>query len=124
MRTPLNRVRGLGSAHGGTREFWLQRLTSIASVPLTIYFVFLLATLAGRSHATVTATIGEPANAILLVAAIFAIVIHMRIGMQVIIEDYIHDEGIKITLVVLNTFFAVGVGLSAAFAVFRISLGL
>src|SRR5690606_34323384 len=59
MRTPLNRVRGLGSAHGGTRDFWLQRLTSIAAVPLTIYFVFLLATLAGRSHASVTATLSE-----------------------------------------------------------------
>ena len=124
MRTPLNRVRGLGPAHSGTGHFWLQRLTAIANVPLVIYFVFLIATLTGRSHATVTATLGEPAVALLLIAAILSITMHMRVGMQVIIEDYIHDEGMKITLVVLNTFFTVGIGLSAAFAVCRISLGL
>jgi succinate dehydrogenase / fumarate reductase, membrane anchor subunit len=124
MRTPLNRVRGLGSAHAGTGHFWLQRLTAIANIPLTIYFVFLIATLSGRSHASVSATLGEPVTALLLLAAILSIVVHMRIGMQVIIEDYIHDEGWKLALVVLNTFFTVGVGLSAAFAVCRISLGL
>jgi len=124
MRTPLGRVRGLGPARSGTGHFWLQRLTAIANVPLVIYFVFLIATLAGRSHATVTATLGEPIVALLLLAAILSITLHMRVGMQVIIEDYIHDEGMKITLVVLNTFFTVGVGLSAAFAVCRISLGL
>lgn len=124
MRTPLNRVRGLGSAHAGTGHFWLQRLTAIANIPLVIYFVFLIATLSGRSHATVTATLGEPVVALLLLAAILSIVMHMRIGMQIIIEDYVHDEGWKITLLVLNTFFTVGVGLSAAFAVSRLSLGL
>jgi succinate dehydrogenase / fumarate reductase membrane anchor subunit len=124
MRTPLSRVRGLGSAHSGTGHFWLQRLTAMANVPLTIYLVFLIATLSGRSHASVTATIGDPVVAILLLAAIFSIAVHMRIGMQVIIEDYVHEEGVKVTLIVLNTFFAVGVGLSAAFAVCRISLGL
>ncbi len=124
MRTPLNRVRGLGSAHAGTGHFWLQRLTAIANIPLTIYFVFLIATLSGRSHASVSAALGEPVTALLLLAAILSIVVHMRVGMQVIIEDYVHDEGWKITLVVLNTFFTVGVGLSAAFAVSRLSLGL
>lgn len=124
MRTPLNRVRGLGSAHAGTGHFWLQRLTAIANIPLTLYFVFLIATLSGRSHAAVTAALGDPLVALLLIAAILSITLHMRVGMQVIIEDYIHDEGLKITLVVLNTFFTVAVGLSAAFAVCRISLGL
>lgn len=124
MRTPLNRVRGLGSAHAGTGHFWLQRLTAIANIPLTIYFVFLIATLSGRSHAAVTATLGDPLVAVLLIAAILSIALHMRVGMQVIIEDYIHDEGLKLTFVVLNTFFTVGVGLSAVFAVCRISLGL
>ena len=124
MRTQLNRVRGLGPSHSGTGHFWLQRLTAMANVPLTIYFVFLVATLSGRSHAAVTATLGEPYVAILLLAAIFSIALHMRIGMQVIIEDYVHEEGVKVTLLVLNTFFAIGVGLSAAFAVCRISFGL
>jgi succinate dehydrogenase / fumarate reductase membrane anchor subunit len=124
MRTQLNRVRGLGPSHSGTGHFWLQRLTAMANVPLTIYFVFLVATLSGRSHAAVTATLGEPYIAILLLAAIFSIAVHMRIGMQVIIEDYVHEEGVKVTLLVINTFFAIGVGLSAAFAVCRISFGL
>jgi succinate dehydrogenase / fumarate reductase, membrane anchor subunit len=124
MRTPLNRVRGLGSAHAGTGHFWLQRLTAIANVPLVIYFVFLIATLSGRSHATVTATIGQPLTAILLLGAILSIAVHMRIGMQVIIEDYVHDEAAKVTLIVANTLFCVAVGLSGAFAVCRIGLGL
>jgi succinate dehydrogenase / fumarate reductase membrane anchor subunit len=124
MRTPLNRVRGLGSAHAGTGHFWLQRLTAIANIPLVLYFVFMIATLSGRSHAAVTAQLGDPLVALLLLAAILSIVMHMRIGMQVIIEDYVHVERWKLTLVVLNTFFTVGVGLSAAFAVCRLSLGL
>lgn len=124
MRTPLNRVRGLGPAHSGTGHFWLQRVTAIANLLLVVYFVFLIATLAGRSHATVTATLGEPFNSIMLLAAILSIAIHMRIGMQVIIEDYVHDEAAKITLIVINTFFCVGVGLAAAFGVARIGLGL
>lgn len=124
MRTPLNRVRGLGPAHSGTGHFWLQRLTAIANLLLLIYFVFLVATLAGRSHAAVTATLGDPFVAVMLLAAILSIVIHMRIGMQVIIEDYVHEEAAKITLIVINTFFCVGVGLTAAFAVARIALGL
>jgi succinate dehydrogenase / fumarate reductase, membrane anchor subunit len=124
MRTPLSRVRGLGPAHSGTGHFWLQRVTAIANLFLVIYFVFLIATLTGRSHATVTATLGSPFHTILLLAAILSIALHMRIGMQVVIEDYVHGEGAKLTLTVLNTFFAVVMGLSAAFAVCRIGLGL
>jgi len=124
MRTPRRRVRGLGPAHSGTGHFWLQRTTAIANTGLVIYFVFLFATLVGRSHAAVVATIGQPLVAILLLAAIFSIVIHMRIGMQVIIEDYVHGEAAKITLLMANTFFAIAVGLAAAFAVLRISFGL
>mgnify|MGYP001417784424 CR=1 FL=1 len=124
MRTPRSRVRGLGPAHSGTGHFWLQRTTAIANALLVIYFVFLLATLSGRSHAAVVATLSQPLVAILLLAAILSIVIHMRLGMQVIIEDYVHHEGTKITLLMINTFFSIGVGLAAAFAVCRISFGL
>lgn len=124
MRTPLGRVRGLGPARSGTSHFWLQRLTAMAQIPLAIYFVFLVASLAGASHATVATTLGRPVVAILLLAAIFSIVLHMRAGMQIVIEDYVHGEGAKIALVVINTFFSFGVGLAAAFAVFRISFGL
>lgn len=124
MRTSRSRVRGLGPAHSGTGHFWLQRATAIANIPLVIYFVFLIASLTGRSHAAVISALGEPANAILLLAAIFSIVVHMRLGMQMIIEDYVYGEAAKMTLLLINTFFAVGVGLSAAFAVLRITFGL
>jgi succinate dehydrogenase / fumarate reductase membrane anchor subunit len=124
MRTSRSRVRGLGPAHSGTGHYWLQRATAIANIPLVIYFVFLIASLTGRSHAAVVSALGEPANAVLLLAAIFSIVVHMRLGMQMIIEDYVYGEAAKMTLLLINTFFAVGVGLSAAFAVLRITFGL
>jgi succinate dehydrogenase / fumarate reductase membrane anchor subunit len=124
MRTSRSRVRGLGPAHSGTGHFWLQRATAIANIPLVIYFVILIASLTGRSHAAVVSALGEPVNAVLLLAAILSIVVHMRLGMQVIIEDYVHGETAKMTLLLINTFFAVGVGLSAVFAVLRITFGL
>lgn len=124
MRTTLRRIRGLGPAHSGTGQFWLQRTTAIANVPLVIYFVFLIASLTGRSHAAVVSTLGEPAVTILMLAAILSIVFHMRVGMQVIIEDYVHEETTKITLLTANTFFSIALGLTAAFAALRISFGL
>ena len=124
MRTPFGRVRGLGPAHSGTGHFLLQRTTAIANVPLVIYFVFLIASLSGLSHAAVVATLAQPAVAILLLAAVLSIVIHMRVGMQVIVEDYVHHPGMKMTLLITNTFFAIAIGLIAAFAALRLSFGL
>ena len=124
MRTPLGRVRGLGPAHSGTGHFLLQRTTAIANVALVIYFVFLIVSLSGRSHAAVAAVLGQPAVTILLLAAILSIVIHMRVGMQVIIEDYVQHPGMKMTLLITNTFFAIAIGLTAVFAALRLSFGL
>jgi succinate dehydrogenase / fumarate reductase membrane anchor subunit len=123
MRTPLGRVRGLGPAGSGTGHFWTQRLTAVANVPLILALVVLIVTLAGSSHAAVVATLGRPVIAILLLAAILSVVVHMRIGMQVIIEDYVQGEGTKIALLIANTFFSIGVGLAAAFAILRLSFG-
>ena len=123
MRTPLSRVRFLGAAHHGTEHFWLQRLTGAANVLLLIVLIGIVVTLVGRSHATVVATLSRPLVAVLLVAAVISVAIHMRLGMQVIIEDYVHSEFRKVVLLMLNTFFAWGVGLSCVYAVLKISFG-
>jgi len=121
MSTPLGRVRGLGAARSGTEHFWRQRLTAIANVPLTISFVFVVVALLGRNHAAVVQILGSPLIAIIMLLFIFSVTTHMRIGMQVIIEDYVHDEARKFILVIANTFFAVAVGLSSAFAILMLS---
>jgi succinate dehydrogenase / fumarate reductase membrane anchor subunit len=124
MRTQARKVRGLGSARSGTEHFWLQRLTAVANVPLVLAFVVILIALAGRSHAAVVATLAQPTVAILMLAMLISIVVHMRLGMQAIIEDYVHSEGRKVALLMANTFFSIVIGLAAAFAVFRINFGL
>lgn len=123
MRTPLGQVRGLGAAHSGTAHFWLQRLTAVANLVLSIVFVGLLVSLAGASHATVTATLANPVLAILMLLFVISATVHMRLGMQVIIEDYVHHEAAKIGALMANTFFAIVIGLSAVFALLKISFG-
>ena len=121
MSTPLARVRGLGAAKSGTEAFWRQRLTAVANVPLTIAFVLIVVALLGRSHAAVVQIIGSPLVAVVMLLFILSVCTHMRIGMQVIIEDYVHDEGAKLVLLMANTFFAVAVALAAAFAILMVS---
>jgi succinate dehydrogenase / fumarate reductase membrane anchor subunit len=121
MSTPLARVRGLGSAKSGTEPFWRQRLTAVANVPLSIAFVFIVIGLLGRNHAAVVQILGSPLVAVIVLLFILSITIHMRIGMQVIIEDYVHDERHKFFLLMANTFFAVAVALASAFAILTLS---
>jgi succinate dehydrogenase / fumarate reductase, membrane anchor subunit len=124
LKTPLGRVRGLGSAKSGTQHFWMQRLTGVAMVPLTIVFVFTVIYLARASQATAIATLGSPLIAIFLYLFIVAGVIHMRAGMQVIIEDYVHEEGLKIAAVMANTFFAIFIGAACLFALLKLNFGI
>jgi len=123
FRTPLGRVRALGSAKSGTGHFWHQRLTAIANVPLVIAFVLILVSLLGRSHAAVVQILGSPLVAIVMLLFIGSITYHMKLGMQVIIEDYVHDEKWKFAAVIANIFFAVAVGLAAAYAILKLSFG-
>ncbi len=121
LSTPLGRVRGLGSARSGTGDFWRQRLTAVAGVPLTIAFVVIVVGLLGRNHAAVVQILGLPLVAVVMLLFILTVCVHMKIGMQVIIEDYVHDERNKLFLLIANTFFCVAVGLASAFAIFTLS---
>ncbi|MDO9382219.1 MAG: succinate dehydrogenase, hydrophobic membrane anchor protein [Hyphomicrobiaceae bacterium] len=123
MRTPLKNVRYLGSAKEGADHFWKQRVTGVANLFLGIFLIALIVKLAGADHATVKATIANPLYGLPLLLLALSAAIHMRLGMQVIIEDYIHGEGLKIVLLMLNTFFAIAVGAASIFAVLKLSFG-
>lgn len=123
MRTPLKNVRYLGSAKEGADHFWKQRLTAVANVALGVFLVWLIASLVGADYATVKAKLANPVVAIALLALTVSGTVHMRLGMQTIIEDYVHGEGAKIACVMLNTFFASAVALACTFAVLKISFG-
>jgi succinate dehydrogenase / fumarate reductase membrane anchor subunit len=123
MRTPLKSVRYLGSAAEGAEHFWRQRLTAVANAILVPVFVGLIVTLAGADYATVRQTLAHPIVAVLLLLLVLSGITHMRLGMQVIVEDYVVSEGGKIALLMLNTFFAIAVGMTCVFAVLKLSFG-
>ena len=123
MRTPMSRVRGLGAARTGTGQFWHQRVTSVAEVPLTIALVVIIISLLGRSHAAVVQILGSPLIATIMLLFIVNSVYHMWIGMQEIIVDYVHDEKLKLVTLMANTFFAFAVGFVSAFAILKLSFG-
>jgi succinate dehydrogenase / fumarate reductase membrane anchor subunit len=123
LRTPLKTARYLGSAKEGADHFWKQRVTAVSNLVLSIAVVAILVSLAGADHATVAAALKRPEFALPLILLVVSGVIHMRIGMQVIIEDYVHGEGAKIALLMLNTFFAVTVGAASILAVLKLYFG-
>lgn len=123
MRTPLKTARNLGSAKEGADHFWKQRVTGVANVALGLFLVWLIASLVGADHATVKAKLANPMIALALLALVVSGTVHMRLGMQTIIEDYVHGEAAKIVCVMLNTFFAAAVALACTFAVLKISFG-
>ena len=124
IRTPLARVLGRGAARSGTGHFWRQRLTAVANIPLTIAVVIIIVMLLGRNQAAAAQILGSPLVAIILLLFTVSITVHMRIGMQVIIEDYVHDEIAKLVLIMANTFFTIAVGLTAVYGLFKLSFGL
>jgi succinate dehydrogenase / fumarate reductase membrane anchor subunit len=123
MRTPLKTARYLGSAKEGADHFWKQRVTAVANVFLGIFLVWLIASLIGADHATVKQKLANPLIALALLGLVVSGTIHMRLGMQSIIEDYVHSEGLKIVALMLNTFFAIFIALASIFAVLKLSFG-
>jgi succinate dehydrogenase / fumarate reductase membrane anchor subunit len=121
IRTPLARARGLGSAHHGTDHWIWQRITSVANIPLVFFGILTVVCNIGATRAEALAWIGHPASAIMLLAMVVSFTYHMRLGMQVVIEDYVHDTGWKITALLANTFFSIAVALVAIFAILSIA---
>jgi succinate dehydrogenase / fumarate reductase membrane anchor subunit len=123
LRTPLARVRGLGAARSGTGHFWQMRLTSVASIPLTIAFVVIVVSLLGRNQAAAQQILATPLVTIVMLLFIIINVHHMWKGMQVVIEDYIHGELARPALVIANSLFCITVGLACCYALLKLSFG-
>ncbi|WP_375311721.1 succinate dehydrogenase, hydrophobic membrane anchor protein [Bradyrhizobium sp. A5] len=123
MRTPLGRVRSLGAAHSGTSDFWRQRLTAVAMTLLMIPVIVVIMMLFGRNQAFAAQTIGSLPIAIIMLLFIVASTWHMKIGMQVVIEDYVHNEKLKLVSIMLNNFFSVAVALASTYAIVKLSSG-
>ena len=122
LRTPLKNVRGLGSAQSGVHHWWLQRITAVALVPLSLWFLWLCAGLVHADYSTVLATIGHPVNAVLLVALVVSLFWHGALGLQVVIEDYVHTRWQEVVLQILVRFGAFLAAVACIFAIARIAL--
>ena len=121
VQTPLARVQGLGSAHSGTGHFWRQRVSAVALIPLSIWFIIDALSLIGADRGEAVVFLARPANAIAMALFTIAALHHMVLGVQMVIEDYVHSEGRKIFLLVLNQFFAWLVGAASLFAIVKIA---
>jgi succinate dehydrogenase / fumarate reductase, membrane anchor subunit len=123
MRTPLSRVRNLGASHSGTTDFWRQRITAVAMVLLIVPVIVVVMMMLGSNHAAATQMLGSPLVAIILLLFIIASAWHMKIGMQVVIEDYVHNEQLKLAAIMANNFFSFAVALASIYAILKLSSG-
>lgn len=123
MRTPLSRVRNLGASHSGTTDFWRQRITAVAMVLLIVPVIVMVMMMLGSNHAGAAQMLGSPLVAIILLLFIIASIWHMKIGMQVIIEDYVHHEPLKLAAIMANNFFCFAVALASIYAILKLSSG-
>ena len=123
MRTPLGRVRNLGASHSGTTDFWRQRLTAVAMTLLIIPVIVIVLMLIGSNQAGAKLILGSLPVAIILVLFIIASAWHMKIGMQVVLEDYVHSEKLKLAAIIANNFFSFAVALASIYAIFKLSSG-
>jgi succinate dehydrogenase / fumarate reductase membrane anchor subunit len=123
MRTPLGRVRNLGASHSGTTDFWRQRITAVAMVLLILPVIVVVMMMLGSNHAGAAQILGSPPVAIIFLLFIIASTWHMKIGMQVVIEDYVHSETLKLLAIMANNFFSFAVALASIYAILKLSSG-
>lgn len=123
MRTPLGRVRNLGSSHSGTTDFWRQRITAVAMMLLIVPVIVVVMMMIGSNHAAAAQMLGSPLVAIILLLFIIASTWHMKIGMQVVIEDYVHSEQLKLAAIMANNFFSFAVALASIYAILKLASG-
>ena len=123
MRTPLGRVRNLGASHSGTGDFWRQRITAVGMTLLIIPMIVIVLMLIGSNQAGAKLILGSLPVAIILILFIIASTWHMKIGMQVVIEDYVHSEKVKLVAIMANNFFSFAVALASIYAIFKLSSG-
>ncbi len=123
MRSPLGRARGLGGAKEGVAHWWAERVTAVALVPLTLWFVVSVVSLVGADYAAYKAWVGMHGNLMLLVLLIVTLFHHTQLGLQVIIDDYVHGEATKVVSLIVMKFTVVLLGASSVLAVLRVSFG-
>ncbi|VAW06893.1 Succinate dehydrogenase hydrophobic membrane anchor protein [hydrothermal vent metagenome] len=122
INTPISEVRGLGSAKSGTHHWWMQKIAAVALIPLTIWFVASIVQMTAADYFTVKAWISSPVSAILMLMYIVVGVYHLRLGLQAVIEDYIHGEGMKVFLQFTILFGCIIIAVAAIFSVLKIAL--
>ena len=123
LRSDLARVRGLGTAKEGTSHWWAQRVTAVALIPLGLWFVFSAVSLGGVDLAGFKAWLNGPGNLLLMVLFVGTLFYHMQLGVQAVIEDYVHGEAAKICSLMINSFAAVFLGASSIIALFKVAFG-
>ena len=123
MKSELGKVRGLGAAHDGTHHFWMQRVTAVANLPLVIYLLYFMIAHLGASRAAVVASVKNPFCAVALVLAMISICWHMKLGLQMVIEDYVQGTALKLVSLLLNAFFAYGLAGLAIYAILKMNFG-
>jgi succinate dehydrogenase / fumarate reductase, membrane anchor subunit len=121
LQTPLHRVQGLGASHSGTDHFWRQRITAVALVPLGLWFTFAILGLVGTNEVAILSFLAHPWNALLMAAFATTMLYHMSLGLQVVVDDYVHSTGMKIFCLLLIRFVMIATTVTCIFALIRIA---
>ena len=121
LETPLHKVQGLGASHSGTGHFWRQRVTAFALVPLGLWFAFAVLGLIDTNEVAILSFLSQPWNALLMAAFATILLYHMSLGLQVVVDDYVHGAGMKIFLLLLIRFFWIATTVTCIFALIRIA---